>query len=98
MIYEADVLWQFLVAAFLVGGGTAGGQPALMSECIRRVPDEERGRASNASYLGIALGWFIGDNLAGFVVSLVGYQDLYLVFMLPVFLATAFYLFTQKDA
>ena len=98
MIYEADVLWQFLVAAFLVGGGTAGDQPALMSECIRRVPDEERGRASNTSYLGIDLGWFIGGNLAGFVVSLVGYQDLYLVFMLPVFLATAFYLFTQKDA
>jgi MFS family permease len=97
VIYQAAELWQFLVAAVLVGVGTAGDQPALMSECIRRVPSEERGRASNTNFLGIDLGWFIGSNLAGFVVSLVGYQDLYLIFILPVVLATIFYMLMQKN-
>ena len=95
-IYRAEALWQFLLAAVLVGCGTAGDQPALMSECIRRVAPEERGRASNTSFLGIDLGWFIGGNLAGFVVSLVGCRDLYLIFMLPIILATTFYMVTQK--
>ncbi len=97
VIYQATELWQFLVAAVLVGGGTAGDQPALMSECIRRVPFEERGRASNTNFLGIDLGCFIGGNLAGSVVSFVGYRDLYLIFMLPVVLATIFYMLMQKN-
>jgi MFS family permease len=95
-IYQATELWQFLLAAILVGSGTAGDQPALMSECIRGVPSEERGRASNTNFLGIDLGWFIGGNFAGFVVSLVGYRDLYLIFILPIILATIFYVWMKK--
>lgn len=95
-IYEAQVLWQFLAAAILVGAGTAGDQPVLMSECIRWVPPEQRGIASNTNYLGVDAGWFIGGNLAGFVVSLVGYRDLYLIFILPVVLATLFYAWAER--
>jgi MFS family permease len=95
-IFFSNSLWQFLVAAVLVGAGTAGDQPILMSECIRRAPENQRGRASNTNYLGIDIGWFVGSNLAGFVVTMVGYRSLYLIFILPIVMATLIYTITQR--
>jgi len=91
IIGGAHQLWHFLLAAFLLGAGTAGDQPVLMSECIRRAPEDQRGRASNTSYLGVDIGGFVGANIAGFVVPLVGYRIMYLIFVAPVVLATVTY-------
>jgi len=96
MIFSAHELWHFLLAALLLGAGTAGDQPVLMSECIRRSPPDQRGRASNTSYLGIDIGGFVGSNLAGLVVSHVGYRRLYLIFMLPVLAATVIYTLYER--
>lgn len=91
IIYFSNSLWFFIVAAIFVGTGTAGAQPALMSECIKRAPSDQRGRASNTSYIGTDIGGMLGSNLAGFVVSLVGYRNLYLLFTIPIIVSTAAY-------
>ncbi|MDL2224879.1 hypothetical protein LJC20_01540 [Eubacteriales bacterium OttesenSCG-928-M02] len=68
-----------------------------MSECIKRAPAHQRGSASNTSYIGTDIGVFLGSNLAGTVVSMVGYRAMYLSFTLPILLATlAFFLFEKK--
>jgi MFS family permease len=91
MIFMSNNLVYFIVAAIFVGAGTAGAQPALMSECIKRAPADQRGRASNTSYIGTDIGVMVGSNLAGFVVALVGYRDLYLLFTLPIIISTILY-------
>ena len=93
IIFFANSIWFFIIAAILIGTGTAGAQPALMSECMRRAPIDQRGRASNTSYIGTDIGVTVGSNLAGFVVTFVGYRNLYLLFTLPIIISTAVYAF-----
>ncbi len=95
LIFFANSLVHFIIAAVLMGSGTAGSQPALMSECIKRSPSNQRGRASNTSYIGTDIGGFLGSNLAGVVVAMVGYRNLYLLFILPIILCTV--AFTISD-
>ncbi|MBP2650846.1 MAG: arabinose efflux permease family protein [Firmicutes bacterium] len=95
-IFFSQALWQFLLAAVLVGAGTAGNQPVLMAECIRRAPPEQRGRASNTSYMGTDIGGVVGSNLAGLLVTLIGYRNLYLIFILPILMATFMYTVFEK--
>lgn len=97
LIFNAHQLCHFLLAALLLGAGTAGDQPVLMSECIRRSPPDQRGRASNTSYLGVDIGGFVGSNLAGLVVGYVGYRYLYLIFMLPILAATVIYVLYDRS-
>lgn len=90
-IFFSHAIWQFILAAVLIGAGTAGSQPVLMSECIKRAPSDQMGSASNTSYIGTDVGNFVGSNLAGFVVALVGYRNLYLLFTLPIIISTLIY-------
>lgn len=96
IIFFANNLWFFIVAAMFVGTGTAGAQPALMSECMKRAPAEQRGRASNTSYIGTDIGVTIGSNLAGLVVGLVGYRYMFLLFIIPIVISTVIYTLFDK--
>ncbi|MDF2524059.1 MAG: transporter [Clostridiales bacterium] len=95
-IFFSHSLWQFIIAAVLIGSGTAGAQPVLMSECIKRAPSDQRGSASNTSYIGTDIGNFVGSNLAGFVVAWVGYRNLYLLFTLPIIISTLIYTISDR--
>lgn len=76
-----------VLSALFRGIGVAGTQTALMGMAIKSVPSEKRGLASNTSYIGLDLGGFIGSNLAGMIVAMFGYRNLYAVMIL--FLALA---------
>ncbi|NTV91103.1 MAG: MFS transporter [Clostridiales bacterium] len=91
IVFFSHSLWHFILAALVAGFGTSGSQPVLMAECMRRAPSEERGKASNTNYLGIDIGGFVGGNLAGVVVALAGYRNLYLLFTLPIIICTVVY-------
>lgn len=95
-IFLSHALWHFMIAAVLMGAGTAGSQPVLMSECIKRAPPSQRGSASNTSYIGTDIGVFIGSNLAGFVVAWTGYRNLYLLFTMPIIISTLVYVILDR--
>jgi MFS family permease len=95
-IFFSHALWQFIIAAVFVGAGTAGAQPVLMSECIKLASSDQRGSASNTSYIGTDIGMFTGSNLAGFVVAWVGYRNLYLLFTLPIIIYSLIYTISDR--
>ena len=77
----------FILSAIFRGLGVAGSQTALMGMAINSVSTQKRGLASNTSYIGLDLGGFIGSNLAGIIVGMFGYRNLYAVMILFLFLA-----------
>jgi MFS family permease len=85
----------FLVASVIIGIGTSGEQPILMSECVRSASPDKRGNASNTSYVGTDIGGFVGSNLAGIAVAYLGYRYMYRVFALPVIVLTVIYTILQ---
>lgn len=76
-----------VLSAVFRGIGVAGTQTALVGMAIKSVPSEKRGLASNTSYIGLDLGGFIGSNLAGMIVAMFGYRNLYAVMILFLVLA-----------
>lgn len=83
----------FIISAILMGISISGSQPALMSLCMRCVPESEHGKASNTNYMVTDLGGFIGSNIAGIVAAYVGYRSLFAVFIIPCILCLVIYLF-----
>ncbi len=92
IVSYSSSLAMFLVAAVVLGIGTSGEQPILMSECVSSASIEERGKASNTSYVGVDVGGFIGSNLAGIAVAYVGYRYMYRFFAIPVVVFTIVYI------
>jgi len=92
LISYAHGLPMFLLASVIIGMGTSGEQPILMSECVKSAPPEKRGNASNTSYVGTDIGGFLGSNLAGTVVAAFGYRMMFRFFMIPVIAMTTIYL------
>lgn len=82
----------FIISAVLMGISISGTQPALMSLCLNSVPENLRGKASNTNYLVTDLGGFIGSNIAGVVAGLVGYRNLFAIFIIPCVLCLFIYL------
>jgi len=90
-------LWQFLLAAVLLGASFAGSQPILTAECVKFAPPEKRGRASNTCYAGMDIGVFLGSNLSGFLVTAVGYRLNFLLLILPLAAcSTVFFLLRRR--
>ena len=83
----------FIMAAFLMGLATAGIQPTLMGLCVNSVTPDQRGIASNTSYVGTDIGGFLGANMAGVIVGILGYRKMFLVAIVPVLLSLIAYLF-----
>jgi len=91
----AQGLPAFLIASVIMGIGTSGEQPILMSECVRGAPANKRGKASNTSYAGVDVGGFIGSNLAGIAVAYLGYRYMYRTFVIPVIAFAIVYVILQ---
>ncbi|MBN2046601.1 MAG: MFS transporter, partial [Anaerolineaceae bacterium] len=96
IISQAQSLAYFIAAAILVGLGEAVNQPILLSECVSSAAPSEHGRASNTNYIGIDIGNFIGSNLSGILVAVIGYRSMFLMAILPVLIATGFYLYIKR--
>lgn len=81
----------FILASIVQGIGISGEQPILMAECISSAPANERGKASNTSYVGVDVGGFIGSNLAGVAVAYFGYRYMFQAFTIPLVVFTIIY-------
>lgn len=96
LIAFSQSLPTFLVAAVLMGMSAAGEQPILMAECVKSADAQNRGRASNTSYIGTDVGNFIGSNLAGVLVAALGYRNMYLASIIPVACCTIIFIMLSR--
>ena len=87
LIGTAHALPQLLVAAALSAIGFGTLNPAMMTLCMRSVPIERRGVASNTQYFGMDIGYFAGPFLGGMVYAAFGYANMYLLALVPLVLA-----------
>lgn len=92
----ASTRLQFALSAVLMGISLAGASPTLMSLCVTCLPDNQKGKGSNTNYLVTDLGGFIGSNIAGIVAGLLGYRNLFAIFISPTVLCLALYIMYAK--
>ena len=73
-------LGMMLLGAVLGALGYGALNPIIQTLCIRTVPPERRGVASNTQYFGMDLGFFLGPLLGGLLYSVFGrYSAMYLL-------------------
>ena len=69
-----------LLGAVLGALGYGALNPIIQTLCIRTVPPERRGVASNTQYFGMDLGYFLGPLMGGVLYSALGrYSAMYLI-------------------
>ncbi len=81
-----------LIAAVLAAFGFGTLNPAIITLCMRSVPFEKRGVASNTQYFGIDIGYFLGPVLGGVLYANFGYSSMYMLGAIPVLLTGALFL------
>ena len=99
ILYFANSLWLFFVAAFVSAFGYGACQPAFNALCMRLVPADRRGAGSCTNYIGVDFGFLAGPTLGGAVATAMGRQAMWLVMLVPILLAALFTLaFSGKIA
>ena len=79
MVGAARSLPLILAAAVVASIGWGSLQPALQAMAMQSVPTEKGGVASNTSYFGLDMGYFLGPTLGGLVFAWTGsYRTMYL--------------------
>ena len=83
----------FVVAAILVGYGFGGIQPALHTMAMRAVPMERRGAANSTFLCTYDVGIGIGGGIAGWLISAVGYAEMFAITAIFLVVSLAAYWF-----
>lgn len=87
IISVSTKLWMFLAAAVIAAFGNGVCHPLVNSLCMKAVPLEHRGAGSSTSYIGVDLGNLVGPSLAAVVISSSGYDGMWRVMTMPIFIA-----------
>lgn len=86
-----------LISAALAGAGWGALQPTMQAMAIQSVSAAKRGVASNTSYFGMDLGYFLGPTLGGLVVAKgYSYGTMYLCALIPLLLGTLIFALTWR--
>jgi MFS family permease len=72
-------LWMMLIGAVFAALGYGALSPSLQATCMRTVLPAKRGVASNTSYFGIDLGFFLGPAIGGFIIKYGTYSMMYML-------------------
>lgn len=72
-----------LLAGAVFGMGYGILLPVTQTNCVRRPPMERRGSGTSTYSLGIDLGFSVGTMIAGAVSQVVGYSNMFLIFVIP---------------
>ncbi len=95
----ANTLPYFLLCAALYGIGFSAVQSSLQTMAVIRAPKERRGAANATFFTGFDGGIGFGAVIAGVLVSIAGYANMYLLFSLfLVAAAILFFIITRKPA
>ena len=85
------------IAAALSGAGWGALQPTMQAMAIQSVSPARRGVASNTSYFGMDLGYFLGPTLGGLIVAKVNsYGTMFLCGLIPIALGLAIFMITWR--
>jgi len=105
VISFARTLPMFLLAGVLAAFGYGICQPLLQTLCMKMVPNDRRGVASNTNYIGVDIGFFLMPIIAGWIVTLLAhvgdgiltaYSVMYQVMLIPLGVALAVFLVKGK--
>lgn len=83
-------------AIYALSYGTA--LPSIQTLCIKRVPLEKRGAGTNTFYLGFDAALTLGPIFSGKLVSLFGYETMYICNIIPLFLLVLIFLIWKKKS
>lgn len=90
-------LGAMLVGAVLSAIGYGALNPTIQTLCIRTVPNERRGVASNTQFFGMDLGYFLGPMMGGVLYKYGTYSSMYLLGgILPLAITLILFVLTQK--
>lgn len=92
LIYKADTLWLFIIAAFLYGMGLGAVQSSLHTIAIYFAPRDRLGAANATFFTGFDGGLALGSITAGLLASVVGYGQMFLTFSVFLVIALVLYI------
>lgn len=96
ILFFAQNLLLFVIAAICYGIGFGAVQPSLQAMAVRNVSPQRRG-AANATFLsGFDLGIGFGSILWGIAAQAFGYSAIYLLAVIPVIISFFLYLFLDR--
>lgn len=92
IIYQAHTLLTIILAGLAYGIGFGAVQPTMQAISVSYVPPERRGAATATYYFFIDLGLGLGSVLWGLVAQCLGYDQLYLMAVIPSLFSLLVYL------
>lgn len=95
LISQATLLAHIIIAGALLGLGYGAVLPSMMSLAFKRVEPSQRGIASSTTLIGIDIGLGAGSAIAGKLVTLYGYSNMYLIFIFAVLAAVVVFFIDQ---
>ncbi len=96
LIGGANALWMIALAGFLKAVGQGAGQPAIQTECIRKLGRERSGIATSTYFIGADIGQGFGPIIAGAVTAAFGYSTMYYGAAALIILGLVFFHFYRK--
>lgn len=78
--------------------GTAGLDPVLQARVLKVVSEERRGAASGTFYLGADIGQAAGPIAGGILAQGFGYDKMYSLFIIPLAVVSAIFIYVQLKA
>ncbi len=97
VLFLAQNLYFFLLAAVFYGIGFGAVQPSLQAMAVYNVPPQRRGAANGTFMSGFDLGIGIGSIIWGIAAKAFGYDIMYLLAIIPVVIAFFLYLFLGRS-
>lgn len=92
----ANSLFLLLIAAVLKAFAAGMSQPSLQTEAMKSTKAERRGTAASTMYIGGDFGQAAGPILGGIIADRAGYSLMYLMGIIPLLLAGAYYVLREK--
>ncbi|MFD2761525.1 MFS transporter [Lentibacillus juripiscarius] len=93
LLSTAETGITLLLAGVLIGLGFGNMQSTTQAIAVKVTPPQRVGLATSTYYISLDAGLGFGPYLLGFIIPLIGYQNLYILMGVLVFLTTALYYF-----
>lgn len=105
VISASRTLPMFLLAGAISAFGYGICQPLIQTLCLKMVPSERRGVASNTNFIGVDIGFFLMPIIAGWIVkfaqdaignNVTAYAIMFQIMMFPIGVALVIFLLNRK--
>jgi len=96
ILFLADSITWFLLAAVVYGAGFGTVQPSLQALAILLSPTDKRGTANATFFIGFDLGIGLSSVMWGIISEITGYSLMYLLSVIPVIFALFVYIYLER--